>query len=143
MAKFGLLFFVAGNPDLRTNALLSSSEQAFQCAFLSHFHIFSFFNDLSFLYSKSFDNQIHCLISAKICRFVELNKHMQTCNCNNRIVVLSHIEQNRYFQLNSIGQYRLKTVFQFVEKTAHDRKVVGSNPVTDVLDCNGVKATQV
>ena len=30
-----------------------------------------------------------------------------------------------------------------VAKTAHDRKVVGSNPVTGILDGSGVKATQV
>ena len=35
-----------------------------------------------------------------------------------------------------------KAAVYSVAKTAHDRKVVGSNPVTSILDGSGVRATQ-
>ncbi len=42
---------------------------------------------------------------------------------------------------------RAPPVITFIAKgvglMAHDRKVVGSNPVTGILDVSGVKATQV
>ncbi len=38
---------------------------------------------------------------------------------------------------------RCPGLVQSVAKTAHDRKVVGLNPVTVILDRSGVKATQV
>jgi len=36
-----------------------------------------------------------------------------------------------------------KAVVQSVAKAAHDQKIVGSNPVTCILDGSDVKATQV